>query len=208
MTTKSRRTSEAGFTLSEVLVATAVFILIFTAALLIYDRSNRTFKQSVEAAESQQSTRVAFDKLVSDVRMAGFDYDRDGTPSMYATEVWRPSTFYNFGDTIVPIRRTGTFTVRRHPARRRPHRPSADGRPFPARPSSMVASPGSRRASRASSSPMNRSNSPAKTPSRSAAISITAAVRRRTGDAKKTTSLCRSSFRSSRPETTRSSPMH
>lgn len=72
---------QAGFSLTEVLVATFIFAIIFVAALMIYDRSNRVFKQGVEASDSQQSTRVAFDTLVSDLRMAGFDYDRDGIPT-------------------------------------------------------------------------------------------------------------------------------
>lgn len=79
----TRRTlrSQSGFSLAEALVATAVFAILFIAALLVYDRSNRVFKSGVEAADMQQNTRVAFDKLVADVRLAGFDYDRDGVPT-------------------------------------------------------------------------------------------------------------------------------
>ncbi|HVT05128.1 MAG TPA: fibronectin type III domain-containing protein [Thermoanaerobaculia bacterium] len=72
---------QSGFTLTEVLIASAIFTIIFVAALMIYDRSNKIFKNSVESADLQQSSRVAFDKLVADVRMLGFDYDRDGIPS-------------------------------------------------------------------------------------------------------------------------------
>ena len=72
--------SNKGFTLTEILVAIAIFAIIFIAALMIYDRSNQLFKRGVVASDSQQSTRVAFDRLVSDLRMAGFDYDRDGKP--------------------------------------------------------------------------------------------------------------------------------
>lgn len=72
---------ERGFTLTEILVATAIFTIIMVAALLLYDRSNKVFKSGVEAADLQQNTRVAFDKLVADLRMAGFDFDRDGIPS-------------------------------------------------------------------------------------------------------------------------------
>ncbi|MCM2315836.1 MAG: prepilin-type N-terminal cleavage/methylation domain-containing protein [Thermoanaerobaculia bacterium] len=72
---------ERGFTLTEILVATAIFTIIMVAALLLYDRSNKVFKSGVEAADLQQNTRVAFDKMVADLRMAGFDFDRDGIPS-------------------------------------------------------------------------------------------------------------------------------
>lgn len=76
-----RHKHEAGMSLAEVLVATAIFAVIFIAALLIYDRSNRVFQTGVQSADLQQNTRIAFDKMVSDLRMTGFDYDRDGVPS-------------------------------------------------------------------------------------------------------------------------------
>jgi prepilin-type N-terminal cleavage/methylation domain-containing protein len=81
MNRDSRHSHQRGFTIAEVLTATAIFAIIFVAALMIYDRSNRVFKQGVEASEVQQNTRIAFDKMVSDIRMAGFDYDRDGLPT-------------------------------------------------------------------------------------------------------------------------------
>lgn len=74
------RKQQEGFTLSEVLVAISIFTIVILGALLVYDRQNRTFKQGVEAADMQQATRIAFDRLVSEVRMTGFDYDRDGIP--------------------------------------------------------------------------------------------------------------------------------
>jgi prepilin-type N-terminal cleavage/methylation domain-containing protein len=72
---------QRGFTLAEILVTTAIFAIIMLAALAVYDQSNKTFKTSTESADMQQSTRVGFEKLVSDVRMAGFDYSRGGTPT-------------------------------------------------------------------------------------------------------------------------------
>lgn len=76
---------QRGFTLAEILVTTAIFAIIMIAALTVYDMSNKVFKSSTESADMQQSTRVGFEKLVSDVRMAGFDYNRGGTP----TEAWQ-----------------------------------------------------------------------------------------------------------------------
>src|SRR5712691_10420695 len=72
---------QRGFTLAEILVTTAIFAIIMIAALAVYDRSNRVFKSSTEAADLQQSVRIGFNKLVSDIRMAGFDYSRGGIPS-------------------------------------------------------------------------------------------------------------------------------
>src|SRR5438128_8220803 len=82
---RTLRSRQRGFTLAEILVTTAIFAIIMLAALAVYDQSNKTFKTSTEAADMQQSTRVGFEKLVSDVRMAGFDYNRGGTP----TEAWQ-----------------------------------------------------------------------------------------------------------------------
>ena len=75
------RTTQSGYSLAEILVAVAIFAVIVLAALMTYDRSNREFKAGVEAANLQQNTRVAFDKLVGDLRSVGFDFDRDGIPA-------------------------------------------------------------------------------------------------------------------------------
>lgn len=78
---RTARHQQRGFTLAEILVTTAIFAIIMIAALTVYDRSNRVFKAGTESADMQQSTRIGFDKLVSDLRMAGFDYNRGGAPT-------------------------------------------------------------------------------------------------------------------------------
>ena len=75
------RHQQRGFTLAEILVTTAIFAIIMIAALTIYDKSNKVFKSGTESADLQQSTRIGFDKLVADLRMAGFDYNRGGNPT-------------------------------------------------------------------------------------------------------------------------------
>ncbi len=101
---KSNRnsSSQRGYTLVEVLVGLAIFTVIILGALMIYDRSNKTFKQSVESSEMQQSTRVAYDKMVGDIRLAGFDFDRDGTPMSSLAVTWAPKTGYTIGQLIQP----------------------------------------------------------------------------------------------------------
>lgn len=93
---------QRGYSLAEVLVAMAVFTIIIVAALMIYDRSNRVFTQSVQAGDMQQSTRVAFQKLVSDVRLAGFDFDRDGVPFGSLALSWTKTTSYQAGTLVQP----------------------------------------------------------------------------------------------------------
>lgn len=100
--TLRRSTGQAGFTLAEILVATAVFLIIFIGAMMLYDRSNTVFKQGVEASDMQQNTRVAFDKVVADLRMAGYDFDRDGRPAGGLTTAWKATTLYGKGATVSP----------------------------------------------------------------------------------------------------------
>jgi prepilin-type N-terminal cleavage/methylation domain-containing protein len=78
---RTPRNQQRGFTLAEILVTTAIFAIIMIAALAIYDKSNKVFKSGTESADLQQSTRIGFDKLVADLRMAGFDYNRGGNPT-------------------------------------------------------------------------------------------------------------------------------
>ncbi|HVT44864.1 MAG TPA: prepilin-type N-terminal cleavage/methylation domain-containing protein [Thermoanaerobaculia bacterium] len=108
----SKQIGERGFTLTEILVALAIFTVIFIAALMVYDQSNRVFKLGVEAAETQQNTRVAFDRLVSDLRMTGFDFDRDGIPT--GTSVVGTTTFnqYQQSDEQIEFIGRGALTVR------------------------------------------------------------------------------------------------
>ena len=105
--TLTRNTNERGYTLMEIMVAVAIFAVIIMAALLLYDRSNQVFKQSVESSDMQQSTRVAFDKLAADLRMAGFDYDRDGTPFGALASTWKGTTAYTTGMLVQPSNPNG-----------------------------------------------------------------------------------------------------
>ncbi|HEX3583689.1 MAG TPA: prepilin-type N-terminal cleavage/methylation domain-containing protein [Thermoanaerobaculia bacterium] len=100
------RHSQSGFSLVEVMTATAIFAIIFIAALLVYDRSNRMFSQNTQAADMQQSTRVGYEKLLSDVRMVGFDYKRAGIPTS-AYIPWRPSQAYVVGQMVLPSKMNG-----------------------------------------------------------------------------------------------------
>jgi hypothetical protein len=49
-----------------------------TVALFLYDASRKSFHKGENATEQQQAVRIAFDKLASDVRMAGFNANPDG----------------------------------------------------------------------------------------------------------------------------------
>src|SRR5205085_2589249 len=78
MYSMKNRSGQRGFSLAEVLVATAILVVVLVGILTLYDRANRVFKAGNEAAEMQQNVRIAYERMVSDVRMAGFDYKRGG----------------------------------------------------------------------------------------------------------------------------------
>ena len=105
-TTASR--DQRGFTLTEVLVASAIFTIIMIAALLMYDRSNKVFKSGTESADLQQNTRVAYDKLLADVRMTGFDYKRVGKITSFGPPPWQVGT-YSVGVLVRPTTSNGSY---------------------------------------------------------------------------------------------------
>ncbi len=111
MNKQRTRSASSGYSLAEVLVAAAIFTIVIVAALMIYDQSNRVFKRGVETADLQQNVRVAFDKLVGDLRMTGYDFDRDGIPTGSAGFVWQASRGYALGDLVTPTIANG-FTYR------------------------------------------------------------------------------------------------
>jgi prepilin-type N-terminal cleavage/methylation domain-containing protein len=103
----SQTRRQRGFTLTEILVAISIFSIVMIAALVMYDRNSRVFKSGVENADAQQNTRVAFDKLVADLRMMGYDYDRDGFPTTAVATVWQANTAYDPGNIIIPTTPNG-----------------------------------------------------------------------------------------------------
>ena len=81
MVSRMTRNSERGFTLAEVLVAVTVMAIVFITVFSLYDSLQKSFKMSENAADQQQNTRVAFDRMVADVRMAGYNANPDGDPN-------------------------------------------------------------------------------------------------------------------------------
>ena len=72
------RVGQAGFSLGEMLVAIAVLAVATVIALSLHDAARRSFKKGDNAAEQQQSVRIAFDRLTTDLRMAGHNVNPDG----------------------------------------------------------------------------------------------------------------------------------
>jgi prepilin-type N-terminal cleavage/methylation domain-containing protein len=94
---------QRGFSLVEVMVATAILVVVLAGILILYDRANQVFKAGNEAAEMQQNLRIAYERLVGDVRMAGFDYMRGGPllPGQSAAP-WATTRGYTAGTIVTP----------------------------------------------------------------------------------------------------------
>lgn len=99
---------QRGFSLAEVMVASAIMVIVIVGILLLYDRANKVFKTGNEAAELQQNVRVAYDRMVADIRMAGFDYKRGGPllPGQSAAP-WAPGRVYSNGTIVTPTTPNG-----------------------------------------------------------------------------------------------------
>ena len=72
------RSGETGLSLVEVLVSITILSMTMVLALTLYDDARRSFKSGENAVEQQQTVRVAFDTISSDLRMAGFNHNPDG----------------------------------------------------------------------------------------------------------------------------------
>jgi type II secretory pathway pseudopilin PulG len=60
------------------MVAIAIFAIVSAIAMTLYQQLQKNFKQGENLVAQQQNTRVAFDRMISDLRMAGFNYNPDG----------------------------------------------------------------------------------------------------------------------------------
>jgi len=71
--------SEAGFSLVEVLTATAISGVVMLALYLLYDVNQVTFVKGEQQADLQQNARIAVDRIVRELRLAGSERQ---TPSV------------------------------------------------------------------------------------------------------------------------------
>ncbi len=78
---RAENANERGLSLIEVLVATAILSLAVVVTLTVYDASRKAFARGENATEQQESVRIAFDLMSSDIRMLGFNVNPDGNPN-------------------------------------------------------------------------------------------------------------------------------
>ncbi len=78
---EERRGSQRGFSLVEVIMALAIFLVAALAAYAVYYMGTRSFKKAENATDLQQNTRAGFDRMVRELRLAGFNHNADGAPA-------------------------------------------------------------------------------------------------------------------------------
>jgi prepilin-type N-terminal cleavage/methylation domain-containing protein len=87
MKVPARNLRQTGFTLLELLIATAVFLLICGAIFGLLDLSQKNYGRETQISSSFQEARLAVDQIVS-------DFNRSGYPSLAMfSEVPSPSTY-------------------------------------------------------------------------------------------------------------------
>ncbi|HZN03096.1 MAG TPA: prepilin-type N-terminal cleavage/methylation domain-containing protein [Candidatus Polarisedimenticolia bacterium] len=82
-----RRRDCAGFSLVEMLVASAIFAIVASVAFIFFSGAQKSYKSGGNFAEQQQATRVAFDRMIADLRLAGFNTNPDGDASRVDEQV-------------------------------------------------------------------------------------------------------------------------
>ena len=80
------RSAAAGFSLIEAIVVSAVFLFVVMVVFAALTQSRQTYQLGEQNADLQQRARVGFELLLSELRLAGFDHDRDGEDNEYPNQ--------------------------------------------------------------------------------------------------------------------------
>jgi prepilin-type N-terminal cleavage/methylation domain-containing protein len=84
---RSTKQGEAGFSLIEMLLAGAIFSIVAAVVFIFYTAAQKSYKAGENFTDQQQATRVAFDRMLSDIRLAGFNTNPDGDASRVDEQV-------------------------------------------------------------------------------------------------------------------------
>ncbi|TDI47200.1 MAG: prepilin-type N-terminal cleavage/methylation domain-containing protein, partial [Acidobacteria bacterium] len=70
-----------GFSLIEMTMAFTIFLVASLAAYGLFAMGTRSFKKAENATALQQTTRAGFDRMIRELRLAGFNHNADGAPA-------------------------------------------------------------------------------------------------------------------------------
>lgn len=94
---EGRPVSRSGFTIIELLVTAAVFLVIMFAVYLVYETSHTTYARGEIRAEIHQTARAAVDLLGREIRMAGYWCPPDCTGTFRAIQEAQASALKIYG---------------------------------------------------------------------------------------------------------------
>ncbi len=70
---RQERQRQAGFSLIELMVGTAIFTILLVGVCTMYSQSLAAYNRGENKIELQQSTRFAADLMIREIRLAGYD---------------------------------------------------------------------------------------------------------------------------------------
>ncbi len=84
-----------GFSLIEMLIGSAVFVVVLLAILMILDISQRDYASGAAKSDVQENVRVALESMARELRMAGYAPSKAGCspPPVGAVTAFNPLTF-------------------------------------------------------------------------------------------------------------------
>lgn len=102
------QTSEEGFTIIELMIATGVLLVVLSSALFFFSRSQSIYTNERQTLNMVQDLRTAFDRFTNEIRMAGA-----GLPGYRGVISGRADTLTvrgDFNDTFTIVTSTGTIS--------------------------------------------------------------------------------------------------
>ena len=102
----ARRSSRAGFTLVEVVIASSIMAILMAIALLLFEHSNRSLGQTMVIADVSQRANMIEDRLQELLRSAG-NFERDDTISsdgVFDRISFRERTGIRYSPTVRSVR--------------------------------------------------------------------------------------------------------
>ena len=85
MPNKRIRSRQQGFSLIELVIGMAIFVLVLLAVYQLFDTGSATYRSGQRKVDVQQNARVALDEVVRQLRMAGYfpeNYNTDVTDNL------------------------------------------------------------------------------------------------------------------------------
>jgi prepilin-type N-terminal cleavage/methylation domain-containing protein len=100
----SRIKLQSGFTLIELLIAATIMVLAMAAVYTSFIVQQRSFVAQDEVSEANLTSKIAFNMLVNDIRVAGFGYPSEESPSINGyTSIITLSAGINNSDNITLV---------------------------------------------------------------------------------------------------------